>query len=190
MDSIVYAAFTSQAGGVKFQVLDFVGTLVLADRVHEVQSYLSDPEALEQVVEARTRRGIWLVASEEAGNVSCYHRNVPGDVVRLTGENGSVIQQYNYGAFGVGAGPTSEIPLLLLRGVFSPGIWFYYLRARCSNPSIGKFISKNPERDRLNWYIYDNNNPVMFTDRTRLPIILRGITNKNMIRFIKMTRDM
>ena len=53
MDSIVYAAFTSQAGGVKFQVLDFVGTLVLADRVHEVQSYLSDPEAMEQVVEAR-----------------------------------------------------------------------------------------------------------------------------------------
>ncbi|WP_353963427.1 RHS repeat-associated core domain-containing protein [Flavonifractor hominis] len=79
---------------------------------------------------------------------------------------------------------------MLLRGVFSPGIRFYYLRTRYYNPSIGKFISKNPERDKLNWYIYDNNNPVMFTDRTRLPIILRGITNKNMIRFTKMTRDM
>lgn len=111
MDSIVYAAFTSRAGGTKFQVLDFEGTLVWADKVHEVQSYLSDPEAMELVVEARApAQGFGWWPPEEAGNVSCYHRNVPGDVVRLTGENGSIIQQYNYDAFGVGARPTSEIP--------------------------------------------------------------------------------
>ena len=39
-----------------------------------------------------------------------------------------------------------------------------YLRNRYYDPSIGRFISEDPIRHGTNWYIYANNNPVMFVD--------------------------
>ncbi len=39
-----------------------------------------------------------------------------------------------------------------------------YLRARYYDPAIGRFISEDPVKDGLNWYVYCSNNPVMFVD--------------------------
>lgn len=35
-----------------------------------------------------------------------------------------------------------------------------YLRARYYDPSIGRFISEDPVKDGMNWYVYCSNNPV------------------------------
>ena len=168
-------AFTFQAGGVKFQVLEFGGTQVLADGVHEVQIYLQDPEATEQVVEERTYlRGIGLVASEEAGKVSYYHHNAHGDVVQLTNENGSVIQQYDYDAFGVerGADPKDTNPFRYCGEYFDQESGFYYLRARYYDPAAGRFITEDTVTGTLNHaislnlYIYCWNSPILYSDGT------------------------
>ena len=39
-----------------------------------------------------------------------------------------------------------------------------YLRNRYYDPSIGRFITEDPIRDGSNWYIYCDNNPVMYVD--------------------------
>ena len=39
-----------------------------------------------------------------------------------------------------------------------------YLRNRYYDPSIGRFITEDPARDGLNWYVYCANNPINFID--------------------------
>ena len=43
-----------------------------------------------------------------------------------------------------------------------------YLRARYYDSSIGRFITEDPAKDGLNWYVFCRNNPVMFVDRNGL----------------------
>ncbi len=39
-----------------------------------------------------------------------------------------------------------------------------YLRNRYYDPHTGRFITEDPIKDGLNWYVYANNNPIMFFD--------------------------
>ena len=39
-----------------------------------------------------------------------------------------------------------------------------YLRNRYYSPSIGRFITEDPIKDGLNWYVYCGNNPIKFVD--------------------------
>ncbi len=39
-----------------------------------------------------------------------------------------------------------------------------YLRNRYYDPTQGRFITEDPIRDGTNWYVYCENNPVMYTD--------------------------
>ena len=41
-----------------------------------------------------------------------------------------------------------------------------YLRARYYNPALGRFTTEDLAKDGLNWYVYCDNNPVMFVDPT------------------------
>ena len=40
----------------------------------------------------------------------------------------------------------------------------YYLRARYYDPTTGRFTQQDPAEDGYNWYVYGNQNPVMFVD--------------------------
>ena len=40
----------------------------------------------------------------------------------------------------------------------------YYLRARYYDPTTGRFTQQDTAEDGYNWYVYGNNNPVMFVD--------------------------
>ncbi|OYT73774.1 MAG: hypothetical protein CFK48_00710 [Armatimonadetes bacterium CP1_7O] len=39
-----------------------------------------------------------------------------------------------------------------------------YMRARCYEPATGRFISEDPARDGVNWYLYADGNPVAKVD--------------------------
>lgn len=54
-----------------------------------------------------------------------------------------------------------------------------YLRARYMDPSIGRFISEDPVKAGLNWYVYANNNPIMFIDPMGLDALI--ITKNNAV---------
>ena len=40
----------------------------------------------------------------------------------------------------------------------------YYLRARYYDPTTGRFTQQDPAEDGYNWYVYANQNPVIYTD--------------------------
>ncbi|RLC84038.1 MAG: hypothetical protein DRI37_09515 [Chloroflexi bacterium] len=44
----------------------------------------------------------------------------------------------------------------------------YYYNARWYDPNLGRFITEDPVRDGLNWFIYANNSPLVFIDSTGL----------------------
>ena len=47
-----------------------------------------------------------------------------------------------------------------------------YLRARYYDPGLGRFISEDPIKDGMNWYVYCGGDPVMFIDPSGLTFII------------------
>lgn len=55
----------------------------------------------------------------------------------------------------------------------------YYYNARWYDPQLGRFITEDPIRDGVNWFVYVNNNPLKFIDPSGLnPQILIEAANK------------
>jgi RHS repeat-associated protein len=46
----------------------------------------------------------------------------------------------------------------------------YYFNARYYDASIGRFITEDPARNGLNWFVYCNNNPISFMDPSGLDV--------------------
>ncbi|MCP4147566.1 MAG: RHS repeat-associated core domain-containing protein, partial [bacterium] len=49
-----------------------------------------------------------------------------------------------------------------------PDTGLYYFNARWYDASLGKFITEDPIKDGVNWYVYCSNNPLNRTDPTGL----------------------
>ena len=56
---------------------------------------------------------------------------------------------------------------------------FVYLRNRYYDPEVGRFITEDPIRDGVNWYVYAGNNPINFVDPLGLDAIV--ITNEKSV---------
>jgi len=109
--------------------------------------------------------------------VGCDHLGSVWDVVTLD-EDENVDVSYVYTAFGntddrsVRQGATD--PNDAYRYVGTLGYYadaddyhgLMLLGARYYNPSVGRFITLDPIRDGMNWYVYVGNNPVARTDPT------------------------
>ena len=92
------------------------------------------------------------------------------DVTQLTDLSGEVTRDYDYDPYGVqltdAMGDTN--PFRYKGEYFDEETGFIYLRARYYDPAIGRFISLDPAKDGLNWYVYCGNNPINFWDPTGL----------------------
>ena len=109
-----------------------------------------------------------LYRKDSAGEVYTYTTSGRGDVVTVADSDGNA-REYFYNAYGeifraFGAEP--ENPLLYCGEYYDAESGFIYLRNRYYEPSIGRFITEDPVRDGTNWYVYCENNPVMYTDPT------------------------
>jgi len=122
-------------------------------------------------------RGLNLIKSNENGY---YVYNGHGDVVSIVDGNGLITKTYDYDAFGVETdkNETDLNPFRYCGEYTDLETGSIYLRARYYNPVTGGFMSEDPIRDGLNWYIYANNNPVRYGDRDGLrTYIINGINN-------------
>ncbi len=106
------------------------------------------------------------------GNIYYYLYDHLGSVIALTDEEGNIVNEYEYDAWG---NITKEIGNILNPFRFTGREWddesgFYCYRARYYDPVIGRFISKDPVTNSSlnllsqNRYIYVNNNPQRYTD--------------------------
>ncbi len=120
--------------------------------------------------------------SERRGGVSTfYHADLKSGVVQ-TGSSGLVSGRRAYDAFGNVVGSTGT-----WQGPFSYGGPFGYqtdedsglllLGHRYFDPTLGRFLSRDPIGDGRNWYTYCGNNPLKYADIDGLKkklVVIRG----------------
>jgi RHS repeat-associated protein len=117
-------------------------------------------------------RGINLIYAETGANRRYYLFNGHGDVVQLTGSDGSVTKRYEYDTFGneknIDATDTNVFGYC--SEYFDKETGTIYLRARYYDTAIGRFISEDSywgkDRDplSLNLYTYCYNSPINLWD--------------------------
>lgn len=102
-----------------------------------------------------------------------FHYDRLGSTVRLsTPDAGFTTDSLSYDAWGNqlsgSGGPTStRFTFVGKDGYYSdPDTGLMKLGCRYYDPTIGRFITQDPDHDGLNWYAYADNNPVMKTDPT------------------------
>ena len=95
-----------------------------------------------------------------------YLYNGHGDVVQITDTSGNVVNQYDYDVWGnfLTKEETIENHFTYFGQTYDETTGLYYLRARYYDPTTGRFTQQDPAEDGYNWYIYGNQNPVMFVD--------------------------
>lgn len=118
-------------------------------------------------------RGLQIIASETPSDnvgLKYYSYNGHGDVFKLTDRNKNVIVSYEYDAFGNQKNSIANDtnPFRYCGEYFDGETGLIYLRARYYDPGLGRFISEDPIRDGLNWYVYCGNNPIRFIDPSGL----------------------
>jgi len=105
-----------------------------------------------------------------------YYYNNHGDVVKIKGSDGRVLNTYDYDIWGnLLAGKVKEEmsnPFTYAGEMYDKESGFYYLRARYYDPGVGRFISEDTYKGQvdnplsLNRYTYVHNNPLKYVDPT------------------------
>ena len=77
----------------------------------------------------------------------------------------NVVNRYTYDTFGVVITETETVdnPFRYAGYWYDSETGLYYLMARYYNPVNGRFLSEDPARDGYNWYVYCDNNPIIYT---------------------------
>ena len=107
-----------------------------------------------------------LFGFEKDGVKKYYNFNGHGDVTGITNSSYTQIKSYEYDAFGVekNPDPADTNPFRYCAEYYDAETGYIYLRARYYDVKDGRFISEDPAKDGLNWYVYCGNNPVNFVD--------------------------
>jgi RHS repeat-associated protein len=125
-------------------------------------------------------RGRGLISASSPAFTYFYHYDAQSTVAGLTDSLGKVVKRYDYDVWGVptGAVPSNKVGTQnkwsYTGEALDPGTNLIYLRARYYDPTIGRFISRDPfggyERVPItaNRFIYTRDNPATLTDRTGL----------------------
>lgn len=122
--------------------------------------------------------GLSVISAHSPSFTNYYHYDGLGSVIGLTNEEGQVKRRYSYEAWG---NPVSAPGLLVSENTFAftgqqweEGTNLLYLRARYYDPTIGRFLTKDPfagsvnDPQSQNRYVYARNNPVNLVDLTGL----------------------
>ncbi|RUM72906.1 MAG: hypothetical protein DSZ09_00775, partial [Sulfurovum sp.] len=115
------------------------------------------------------------ITNELTGQTYYYHTDHQGSITHLSNENGEIVESFTYdNSYGTITSheQTEETynPYCYTAREYENHDLYYY-RARYYDPTIGRFISKDPIEflsNDFNWYRYVSNNPVNRTDPSGL----------------------
>ncbi len=97
-----------------------------------------------------------------------YGTDHQGSTVIVTDESGDMIWSGEATPFGDAvvrsSGDRSDLDLKYTGKDLDEDTGLYYFNARWYDANTGRFISEDPARDGLNWYVYTSNNPLKFID--------------------------
>ena len=89
-----------------------------------------------------------------------YMKDTHGSVVGYYNSNGERMTQYEYDAFGNRLKGSDPDPFGYCGEYYDSESGNIYLRARYYNSETGRFISEDPAKDGVNWYVYCGGDPV------------------------------
>ena len=100
------------------------------------------------------------------GTTNYYQKNAHGDITALTNANGTITKNYQFDAFGneLTNNANDTNPFRYAGQYQDNETGLIYLRNRYYDSNNGRFITEDPIKDGLNWYVYVNNNPINFID--------------------------
>jgi len=103
------------------------------------------------------------------GTWSKYITDGHGDVVGLYGLDGVKTTDYKYDPFGVPRNDVVDTNPFRYCGEYADvETGYIYLRNRYYSPASGRFITEDPIKDGLNWYVYCGSNPIIYIDPSGL----------------------
>ncbi len=120
-----------------------------------------------------------------------YLKNMQGDVFGIADEDGNVVAQYTYDAWGRLKSVPSGIGLInpiRYRGYYyDTEISMYYLQSRYYDPAVGRFINADDTYYigytgtvlSYNIFTYCENNPIICTDDTGYSLVIESGTDNN-----------
>ncbi len=169
-------SYNYDAQGNRIQRADTNGeTHHLVDPIHPtgVSQVLAEHDSA-SVQTAEYVWGNYLVSQNRDGTQSFFHHDANQNTRLLTDIAGNVTDTYHYEAFGAATTATGSTNNnhLFAGEQFDPLSNLSYNRARYYEPTIGRFISRDPFAGRitnpvsLHRYLYANANPVLYRDPT------------------------
>lgn len=113
--------------------------------------------------------GYGVAAGWDCRSEGChfYHLDEQNSTAYITGQSGTVVNRYQYDAFGQARSSVEGFKnrILYTGQQYDAVTGQYYLRARFYHPEVGRFLQEDVYRgDGLNLYAYCANNPVIFYD--------------------------
>jgi len=110
--------------------------------------------------------GILKAYTGDTTNPELYYlKDGHGNAETLLKPNGTVYEDYQYTAFGTTLeNSTLDNPFRYCGEYYDTETGLIYLRNRYYSADVGRFITEDPIRDGLNWYVYCGNDPVNFVD--------------------------
>ena len=160
---------------------DGVGSRVSAKTNGVETRYVVDPTAALSSVLAETNAsgavsayyiyGLGLISRiTPTGQAYYYHYDGSGNTLAMTDSSGKTVNAYAYSVFGETIGQSETIPnpfkYVGKFGVIDDRNGLLYMRARYYDPTVGRFVSKDPKglAGGMNAYGYTQNNPIRFVD--------------------------
>ena len=131
------------------------------------RGYIADEIGAENAINYIGAQGVF---ARKAGSETSYMmKNAHGDVTAQV-SGGAVTRRYDYDAYGAekAPAPADANPFRYCGEYYDAESGQIYLRARYYAPGVGRFLTEDPARAGLNWYVYCGNNPVMFVDPSGL----------------------
>lgn len=117
-----------------------------------------------------------VLSMRRAGNDYYYHKNSLGSVVAISNSSGTVIESYEYDAFGKPTFYNGTYTLLSATSIgntrlftgreYDAEIGIHYYRTRHYNSNTGRFLQRDPLGyvDGMNLYAYVGNNSINWVD--------------------------
>jgi RHS repeat-associated protein len=107
-----------------------------------------------------------LIAEETDGVVKYYHSDHLGSTRLITDASGAEIANYKFKPYGEteSNSGTFSTDYLFTGKSFNADVALSYFGARFYDPESGRFITMDPARDGVNWYIYCNDSPLKYVD--------------------------